>query len=150
MDLSYIADEFAIRDLVSRYAHHADRKEPDGQAAVFTTSGRVRLYEGDPSRSEPIDSITGRENLAATFADLIGRYDVTTYLNGQSLITVDGDTASGETYCLAMHILREGDLRVLLTMSIRYLDSFTRTGDGWLIADRQLVFDWIDRRPSQP
>ncbi|NQX13376.1 hypothetical protein HQQ80_17250 [Microbacteriaceae bacterium VKM Ac-2855] len=47
-----------------------------------------------------------------------------------------------------MHVLHEGEQRVLLTMSIRYLDTFARTSDGWSIADRQLIFDWTDRRSS--
>lgn len=149
-NLDDIADQLAIRDLIARYAHHADRKQPVEQAAVFSRDGRVRLYEGDPSTAEPIDSITGRDDLAATFTDLIGRYDITTYLNGQSTIALEGDTATGETYCLAMHMLHEEGERQLLTMSIRYLDAFVRTDDGWLIDDRQLVIDWTDRRPSAP
>ncbi|WP_231579220.1 nuclear transport factor 2 family protein, partial [Microbacterium oxydans] len=90
------------------------------------------------------------DRLAATFTDLISRYVTTTYLNGQSTIALDGDTAAGETYCLALHVLYEGGERVLLTMSIRYLDTFARTDEGWLIQDRQLIFDWTDRRPSAP
>jgi hypothetical protein len=148
MNVDDPADQIALRDLVARYAHHADRKQPTEQSEVFTVDGRVRLYEGDPDATEPVDVVTGRAALARTFAELIARYDVTTYLNGQSLITVDGDAATGETYCLAMHVLDEGAGRELLTMSIRYLDVFARTPDGWLIADRRLVFDWVDRRPS--
>ena len=148
MNVDDLADQLALRDLVARYAHHADRKQPAEQAAVFTVDGRVRLDDGDPDTTEPIDVVTGRDELERTFAELIARYEVTTYLNGQSLIDVDGDTATGETYCLAMHVLDEGAGRELLTMSIRYLDAFARTPGGWLIADRRLVFDWVDRRPS--
>lgn len=39
---------------------------------------------------------------------------------------------------------------MLLTMSIRYLDSFTKIDGRWLIAERKLIFDWTDRRPSRP
>lgn len=150
MDLQQIADESEIRRLLAKYSHHADRKEPQGQAAVFTLNGRVRLYQGDPFSTEPIDTIDGRDNLAATFASLTAQYEVTTYLLGQSLISLDGDQASGETYCLAMHVLKDGDDSVLVTMSIRYIDTFTRTDHGWLIADRQHIFDWTDRRPTKP
>ncbi|MFM9597465.1 nuclear transport factor 2 family protein, partial [Streptomyces scabiei] len=75
---------------------------------MFTVDGRVRLYDGDPDTTEPIDVVTGRDELERTFAELIARYEATTYLNGQSLIDVEGDTATGETYCLAMHLLDEG------------------------------------------
>lgn len=148
MNVDDLADQLALRDLVARYAHHADRKQPVEQSEVFAVDGRVRLYEGDPDTTEPVDVVTGRAELERTFAELIARYEITTYLNGQSLIDIDGDTATGETYCLAMHVLHDGAGRELLTMSIRYLDAFVRTPSGWLIADRRLVFDWVDRRPS--
>lgn len=145
-----VADLLAIRELVDAYAHHADRKDPDGQAAVFTAHGVVRLFEADPAVASPVRTTTGRAELAATFAHLVRQYDTTTYLNGQSTASVTGDTAAGETYCLAYHLLHEDGERVLLTMAIRYLDSFERTSEGWRIARRDLVFDWTDRRPSTP
>jgi len=143
-----VADRLAIRDLVDAYAHHADRKDPDAQAGVFTHDGVVRLFEGDPATSKPVGTVTGRAALAATFADLVSRYDATTYLNGQSTFAVTGDTATGETYCMAYHLLHDNGERVLLTMAIRYLDGFDRTPEGWRIARRDLVFDWTERRPS--
>jgi hypothetical protein len=145
------SDRQAIRDVVDRYAHHADRRRPEEQAAVFTVDGTVLLYEGDPNATAPIQTVSGRDELASTFAELIARYDVTTYLNGQSTIERTGvSTAMGETYCLAFHILREDGQRMLLTMSIRYLDSFTKVDGAWLIAERKLIFDWTDRRVSTP
>jgi hypothetical protein len=39
---------------------------------------------------------------------------------------------------------------MLLTMSIRYLDRFVRGVDGWRFAERRLIMDWTDKRPSQP
>ena len=144
------ADWKAIRDLVDAYAHHADRREPEAQAGVFAEDGQVRLFQGDPSTHEPEQVISGRANLAETFAHLVQQYDATTYLNGQSTIAVDGDAATGESYCLAHHLTQEQGERVLIVMAIRYLDTFRRTGEGWRIARRDLVFDWTDRRPSRP
>ncbi|QHC68293.1 nuclear transport factor 2 family protein [Rathayibacter sp. VKM Ac-2759] len=141
----------AIRDVVDRYAHCADRREPEGQAAVFAPDGRVVLYEGDPSANEPLRTITGREELTATFAQLIAQYDVTTYLNGQSTVVATGRrSAVGETYCLASHLLHDDGERILLTMSLRYLDRFIAIDGAWFIEERRLVFDWVDRRASRP
>lgn len=148
--LADVADRWAIRELVDSYAHSADRRDPDGQAAVFARHGQVRLFEAEHSTTEPVQVITGRDALAATFADLIHRYDSTTYLNGQSTITVQADTAAAESYCMAYHLLQDRGERILLTMAIRYLDHFERTSEGWRIAQRDLVFDWRDRRPSSP
>jgi hypothetical protein len=147
----WAAERQAIRELVDRYAHFADRRRPVDQAGVFTPDGTVVLYEGDPNVTGPVQTVTGREQLAETFSGLIARYDATTYLNGQSTIVSTGPaTATGETYCVAFHVFHEGSQRMLLTMSIRYLDSFAKVDGSWLIAERKLIFDWTDRRPSQP
>ena len=144
-------DHRAIRDLVDRYAHHADRRQAAEQAAVFTTDGVVHVYEGDPHLTAPVQTVSGCDELVATFTGLIARYDATTYLNGQSTIDRTGPTtATGETYCLAHHLLHDDGERVLLTMAIRYLDSFVKLEGAWLIAERKLVIDWTDRRKSQP
>lgn len=150
-DPTWDTDRIEIRDVVDRYAHHADRRQPAGQAAVFTEDGTVLLYEGDPNATGPLQTVSGRAALESTFAGLIAQYDQTTYLNGQSTLVRTGPvTATGETYCLAYHLLHDGEQRVLLTMAIRYLDSFAKVDGSWFIAERKLVFDWTDRKPSQP
>ena len=35
-----------------------------------------------------------------------------------------------------------------MVILIRYLDTFTRGDKGWLFAERRLVTDWMDNRPS--
>ena len=44
--VSAFSDRIAIRDLIDAYAHHADRRDPEGQAAVFAEHGEVRLFQG--------------------------------------------------------------------------------------------------------
>ena len=40
--------------------------------------------------------------------------------------------------------------RTLIVMSIRYEDTFVKHDGTWLFAERKLVIDWTDTRPSQP
>jgi hypothetical protein len=41
--------------------------------------------------------------------------------------------------------------RTLMIASIRYLDQFARQSDGsWLFAERKLMVDWTETRPSNP
>jgi hypothetical protein len=63
-------------------------------------------------------------------------------------ITLEGDRAEGETYCLAHHVLVDGDSGSLMIASIRYLDTFTKSKGTWLFAERRLYVDWTDTRPS--
>jgi uncharacterized protein (TIGR02246 family) len=134
-----IDDRQAIRDLVDAYAHRADVRDPQGQAALFTEDARVTVDDGQ--------TLHGRAELAAAFAGM-STYDKTTHFNGQSTVTIDGDRAAGETYCLAHHLWTEDGQRTLMVMAIRYHDNFARHDGEWLFAERRLIIDWVDRRPS--
>ncbi|MEV5744165.1 nuclear transport factor 2 family protein [Microbispora rosea] len=142
-----VADRLAIRELVDAYAHLADRRDAQGQAALFTDDARVAVYDGEPGTTGPAQTLNGRDELAAAFGSL-RTYDKTTHFIGQSTVTVDGDRATGETYCLAHHLWTEEGQRTLMVMSIRYHDSFVRQDGRWLFAERRLIVDWVDRRPS--
>ena len=43
------------------------------------------------------------KSLTPVFENL-NRYEATTHFNGQSTIVLDGDRATGESYCLAHHV----------------------------------------------
>ena len=142
------ADRLAIRELVDAWARHADRREPERQAALFTEDGRVTVYMGEPDTADAVQVLTGRAELEDAFAAL-RNYEATTHFNGQHTVTLDGDRATGETYCLAYHLWTSDGQRTLMIMSIRYLDAFVRRDGQWLFAERQLITDWTDRRLSE-
>ena len=141
-----LADRAAIRRLVEGYAHGCDRREPESVAALFTEDGRLEIYEeGDPDLARSARVRTGREEIAAALTRL-SRYDVTTHLLGQHTVELDGDRATGETYCMAHHLSHVDGARHDHVLSIRYLDGYRRTPDGWLIELRKLAVDWSDER----
>ena len=144
-----LSDQLSIRQLIDAYSHHADRRNPAAQAALFTENARVSVYNGDPATTEPVQVLNGRAELEAAFSGL-SAYQATTHFNGQSTITVDGDTAGGETYCLAHHVYEVDGVRTLLVMSIRYHETLERVDGHWLFSDRWLIIDWTDSRPSNP
>jgi hypothetical protein len=92
----------------------------------------------------------GRESLATVF-DNLNSYAVTMHFNGQSTIDVDGVRAGGESYCLAHHLtIAEGGARTMMVASIRYLDQFVKHDGRWLFAERRLMVNWTETRPSAP
>jgi SnoaL-like domain len=99
--------------------------------------------------SEPTQELHDREALTPVFDDL-NRYDSTTHFNGQSTVTLDGDRATGESYCLAQHLYTEDGERKLMVASLRYLDTFVKTDGTWLFAERKLYVDWTETRSSDP
>jgi SnoaL-like protein len=140
------ADRLAIRELVDAYAHCADRRDAEGQKALFTQDTRFVVYmEGQGS--EPSQTIDGRDGLTPVFEDL-NRYQATTHFNGQSTVAIDGDRATGESYCIAHHLFTEGDERNLMVAWLRYGDTFVKVDGAWLFAERNLYVDWTETRPS--
>ncbi|WP_406450004.1 nuclear transport factor 2 family protein [Streptomyces sp. NBC_01622] len=143
------ADRLAIRELVDAYAHCADRRDAKGQMALFTEDTRFLVFM-DATAAEPTQELHGRESLAPVF-DNLNVYRATTHFNGQSTITLDGDRASGESYCLAHHVsVDESGQRTLMIASIRYLDEFTKLDGDWYFAERRLMVDWTETRSSTP
>jgi len=79
------------------------------------------------------------------FADL-NRYEVTTHFDGQSIVAVDGDQATGESYTIAHHVFTEDGVRKIMIASLRYLDVFAKVGGRWYFAQRDLILDWSETR----
>jgi SnoaL-like domain len=148
ISLLEISDRTAIRHLVDAYAHCADRRDATGQMALFTADTVFEVFM-DSKVAEPTFVIRGREGLAPVFADL-NQYHATTHFNGQSTVELAGNRGTGETYCIAHHLTVKGGQRTLMVASLRYLDKFVKQGGFWLFAERKLLVDWTDTRPSTP
>ena len=142
------ADRLAIRELIDAYAHCADRRDADGQKALFTEDTHFVVYMNGQG-SEPTQVLDGREALTPVFQDL-NRYQATQHFNGQSTIELDGDRATGESYCIAHHLFTENRERKLMLAHLRYRDTFIKLDGAWLFAERNLYVDWIETKPSHP
>ncbi len=138
------ADRLAIRELFDAYAHCADRRDAEGQKALFTEDTVFAVYM-DGDSAEPSYVLHGREALTPVFDDL-NRYEVTTHFNGQSTVTIGRDRATGESYTIAHHVYTEDGTRKIMIASLRYLDSFAKFDGRWYFAERKLILDWSETR----
>jgi SnoaL-like domain len=138
------ADRLSLRELFDAYAHCADRRDAEGQKALFTDDTVFAVYM-DGEGAEPTYVLHGREALTPVFDDL-NRYEVTTHFNGQSTVVIDGKRASGESYTIAHHVFSEDGVRKIMIASLRYLDSFTKIDARWYFAERKLILDWSETR----
>ena len=141
-----VADRLAIRQLIDAYAHCADRRDAKGQMALFTADTVFEVFM-DSRSAEPTQTLRGRDALAPVFENL-NAYQATTHFNGQSTVEIEGNTAKGESYCIAHHLTVDGEKRMLMVASIRYLDTFSKENGAWLFAERKLMVDWTDTRSS--
>jgi ketosteroid isomerase-like protein len=139
------ADRLAIRELVEAYAYCADRRDAKGQMNLFTTDTHFVVYmnANDPKPSQELHS---REELAPVFADL-NQYAATMHFVGQStIVTLNGDRALGQAYCIAHHLTVDGEKRRLMIAYLRYVDTFRKIEGAWLFAERLLYVDWLEQR----
>lgn len=143
-DLGELRDRAELGDLVAAYARGVDRKDVAAITDLFTEDGVLVARAGG---SDASTERRGRDQIASAMGRL-GRYLLTAHHLGQQWVELHGDTASGETYCLAHHLVEAPDgSRHNMVMSIRYLDSYVRSADRWRFGERRLEVDWTEWRP---
>jgi hypothetical protein len=141
---SEAADRLKIRELVDAYAHCADRRDAKGQLALFTKDTHFVVFM-DARSEKPSMELNRREDLAPVF-DELNKYVATTHFMGQSTVVLDGEHATGETYCIAHHVSASEGKRTLFIASLRYYDVFAKVDGKWLFAERKIMVDWTDTR----
>ena len=139
------ADRLALRELFDAYANCADTRDATAQMALFTPDTRFSVFMKGPG-TEATAVLQGRESLAPVFADL-NRYEHTMHFNGQSTVVLDGNTATGDSYTIAHHVYTEDATRLMMVAWLHYLDRFTKIGQDWYIAEREIILVWSETRP---
>jgi hypothetical protein len=99
----------------------------------------------DEKNQTPTQVVSGRKSLFPVFDDL-NQYLSTMHFNGQSTVQVDGDRATGITYCRAYHLKIPDGVQKLMIAGIRYYDTMVRHNGAWLFAERKLKVCWIENR----
>ncbi len=148
------ADIVALRQLIDRYACAVDDRESAALAALFVPGGRLIVYEADAPH-EPTYVYQSAPDFATLVAEMERLYVRTFHLIGNVVCDVDGDRASGTVYCIAYHLRDDGRGAQIVTMPVRYRDSFVRTDAGWHFVQRLCIVQWRERRaavqwPPQP
>lgn len=138
-------DREAILDVVARYAHTVDGRDVEGVVACFTTDGRMDFEGGQTSGA-------GHDGLRAAFTEgfaqpALAPPAVSTHLMANTLVAIDGDTATAETQGVAY--LASPASGTVRTRGLRYSDSLRRDGDDWRIVHRVHRSIWETEAPGR-
>lgn len=137
-----LEDEWALRRLVLLYAHAVDCNLPDLLVSIFTEDA---VAEG------PNFQIAGHQQIRAVPGKLALKHRGTMHCVFNHTTDIAGDTAQGETYCIACHGIESGDGQSMtLNLAIRYQDWYMRQGRDWRFAHRQLVVQWRSTTKLDP
>ena len=69
------------------------------------------------------------------------------HMNGQQVITVDGDEAQDVHYCRAVLLTEQNGQEVIVDNYIRYIDQLVKQDGAWRIAERDQYFIMAETRP---
>ena len=139
------AESRELHELVERYAQAVDRADGAAVAALFAEAGVLALWM-DPGSDRQTGEMVGAEQIAGV-GNSLEKYVATHHTISSHTSTVDGRHASGETLCTAHHVEETGGTRQDRVLYLRYLDTFTRTTDGWRFARRELYVQWASTLP---
>jgi SnoaL-like domain len=136
--LALAADKLECAELVYRLARAIDRCD----AELLET-----LFHPDATDDHGRFKGTAREFIAWVIP-LLKTMKHTQHVIGQCLVEIDGDSAAGESYFVAHHIVAGPDGDLFIIAAGRYLDRFERRGGVWKIAHRHAVYDWNSTGPA--
>jgi hypothetical protein len=142
--LQQLEDRIAIRELIDQYSFCADTRDAQGQMAIFTEDTNFEVYM-DEKLPTPTQVVKGRKNLFPVF-DNLNQYFSTMHFNGQSTVKVNGNMATGTTYCRAYHLKVQDGVQKFMIAGIRYYDTMVKQDSHWLFAERKLKVCWIETR----
>lgn len=135
-----LEDQAAIKHVVDTFANLADNKDIATQMQLFTEDATVETYFGDTLFA----AMRGREEIGHVFSAFIANFETMYHMNGQFTVSIDGDRASSNHYCLVVLIADENGKRTKNFNGIIYKDEYVRQNGQWLIAKRIAHFTWRD------
>lgn len=137
-----LEDRIALKELVDTFSILADKKDVKTQVQLFTASATAETYRKDVL----VTKLTGRKEMEDAFGSFLKNFETVYHFNGQQTVTINGDKATGVSYCMVTLIGAEGGKKMKTSIGVYYHDEYVRENGRWLIAKRRSVFDWEDRR----
>ena len=137
--LTQIEDQLALKRLVDTFSNLADVKDVAAQLDLFTDDAEVVSKAG-----EQVFTSKGKKAIGEAFASFLDLFDVVYHLNGQQTVDINGDTATGISYCYVT-LIGNGKKQ---QSGVRYHDIYVKRDGRWLIQKREsdFMFTTIDEK----
>jgi hypothetical protein len=144
--IAAIEDKIALKTLVDTFSVLADVKDVKSQLFLFTENAEVSSI----TNGKPGATLTGRKHIGEAFAGFLNLFEVVYHINGQQTLTLNGDKASGISYCQVVLIGNENGKKMKTTMGVIYHDEYVKENGYWLINKRQSNFTWTEKAEMNP
>jgi hypothetical protein len=137
-----LADRIALKELIDRVSVLGDQKDFKNQVQLFTNDAVSETW----AAGTLLLKLEGRTVMEEAFDKFLEGFDIVYHFNGQQVLAINGDKATGTVYCIATLIGMEEGKKMKTTIGARYEDEYQRIGTDWLIARRVGFFDWQEKR----
>lgn len=135
-----LIEQFAIEQLLYKYGFSVDNRDVDAYASCFTPDAVVWGV-----------GVELRNDVAGPAIDMLSSmYEATLHCVHNHMHTVQGDRATGMTYCVASHIENRDGQRSKVDMYIRYHDELAKQDGQWRFSKRRLEVVWTTTMPVDP
>jgi ketosteroid isomerase-like protein len=128
---SHIEDTLALKKLVDTFSNLADVKDVKSQMDLFTDDAEVISKTGNQTFHSK-----GKKEIEKAFTDYLALFQIVYHLNGQQTVEINGDHATGISYCFVTLI---GDGKKNQS-GVRYNDTYVKKNGKWLIKKRESNF----------
>jgi ketosteroid isomerase-like protein len=122
-------DEEQILMLVGQHSQLTDDGDYERRIGLYAEDGEFIMGDNPAAK--------GHEQLRATFAASSSPERRGKHITANSVITVTGDTAEGQTDFIFAHLTDAG---MQLLAAGRYYDTFAKVGGEWRYTRRQITF----------
>ena len=137
-----LEDRVALKNLVDTFSNLSDTREAELQAQLFTEDATVKtLINGKVSVE-----LKGRKQIAEVFGNFLAKQEIIYHINGQQTVTLNGNYATGISYCQVAMIANVDGKRTITQQGVRYDDEYQKIDGRWYIKNRISNFMWRDTR----
>jgi hypothetical protein len=142
MNITELSDRVALKELIDMVSILGDKKDVHAQVQLFTENALSETFvEGSLFLQ-----LQGRTAMEEAIGNFLKPFDTVYHFNGQQQVMINGDHATGTSYCLVTLIGFEKGKKVKTTIGVIYHDDFVRENNRWLIAKRIGNFEWQEKR----
>ena len=142
MNIKELEDRVALKELIDRFSILGDQKDFKNQVQLFTNNAVSETL----AAGTVILKLEGRKVMAKAFSKFLEGFETVYHFNGQHVVSINGNDATGTCYCKITLIGNEKGKKMKTTIGARYADDYVRLENVWLIARRVGTFDWQEKR----
>lgn len=146
MNIKELEDRIYIRELIDRISILGDKRDVYNQVQLFSEDAISETYSGDTI----LLKLKGRNEMKEAFKDFLQNFETVYHLNGQQTIEINGDNATGTSYCQVTLIGNENGKKMKTTIGAIYHDNFIHQNNRWFIAKRIGNFEWQEKSEVNP